>query len=501
MESIPVASNFGESRGSPIIINRVTGKAYVLTTAGIVVEITGNVTPQLFGAVGDGVVDDTEALQDAIDYVKTNGLELHIPPGTYRTGPLNTYGGTVAWALSGAGSDLVTFVHVDGNGTLIHGASTGSAVPYELEGFTVDCKHSVYAHVSANHAISIADTSGVRIKRVKVRDYKGAGILVFGSTPNTYSDNKVIDCDADGGTVGIMLADLNDSHIIDCRATNVDGSPGYGLELKNDCRYCSITNGFADGCVSGLAFGNDSGASGVKLSRVNGMVVRNPTAAGTGFLLAYAENNKIDNLVIDMGSTGNNAVDFQNTSFGNAVSVVVKNLAAAKGAVRIRSGGVNNSVVVETLDNINSTGVAAIFDSGSNDNSVLLRMCLNPTIPANGARALVSDSSTGQDNYFEYQGYLRSEVATGTFTCSPIIPCTEINSSGGAVTATLGSGTTIGQQKMFVMTQASNSSTLSVTNHVTSDPEVFTFDAVDEALLLQWTGTEWMTVHAQDVTT
>lgn len=152
MESIPVASNFGESRGSPIIINRVTGKAYVLTTAGIVVEITGNVTPQLFGAVGDGVVDDTEALQDAIDYVKTNGLELHIPPGTYRTGPLNTYGGTVAWALSGAGSDLVTFVHVDGNGTLIHGASTGSAVPYELEGFTVDCKHSVYAHVSANHA-------------------------------------------------------------------------------------------------------------------------------------------------------------------------------------------------------------------------------------------------------------------------------------------------------------------------------------------------------------
>jgi parallel beta-helix repeat protein len=93
------------------------------------------------------------------------------------------------------------------------------------------------------------------------------------------------------------------------------------------------------------------------------------------------------------------------------------------------------------------------------------------------------------------------ETATGTFTLNPIILATNIDSSGGAVTGTLGSGVTAGDQKLIVMTEASNSSTVSVTNHVTSDPEVFTFDAVDEALLLQWTGTEWMTVHIQDATT
>ena len=87
------------------------------------------------------------------------------------------------------------------------------------------------------------------------------------------------------------------------------------------------------------------------------------------------------------------------------------------------------------------------------------------------------------------------EVATGTYTCNPAAP-TEIDSSGGAVTATLNDGNYIGQRFSAVMTDATTSSTLSVTNHETSDPEVFTFNAVDEALSLEWTGTEWVTIKA-----
>ena len=75
-----------------------------------------------------------------------------------------------------------------------------------------------------------------------------------------------------------------------------------------------------------------------------------------------------------------------------------------------------------------------------------------------------------------------------------------LDSTSNKVDSTLGSGVHIGDIKTIVMVEASNSSTVSVTNHVTSDPEVFTFDAVDEALVLSWTGTEWVTIYATATT-
>jgi hypothetical protein len=88
------------------------------------------------------------------------------------------------------------------------------------------------------------------------------------------------------------------------------------------------------------------------------------------------------------------------------------------------------------------------------------------------------------------------EVLTGSITLHEHIGAAEIDSSGGAVTGTLGSGYFIGQIKTIVMTEASNLSTISITNHQTSDPEVATFDAVDEVGVFMWTGTEWITIFA-----
>ena len=98
------------------------------------------------------------------------------------------------------------------------------------------------------------------------------------------------------------------------------------------------------------------------------------------------------------------------------------------------------------------------------------------------------------------------ETATGVYTCSSE-GATKIDSSAGAVTATLGSGKYIGQIKTIVMTNSTASSTVTVTNldNVTGIPlatgiggdgEVGTFDAVDEAWILMWMGTEWTTLRA-----
>jgi hypothetical protein len=87
------------------------------------------------------------------------------------------------------------------------------------------------------------------------------------------------------------------------------------------------------------------------------------------------------------------------------------------------------------------------------------------------------------------------ETITASGALSLIVP-TQLDSTAGAIAGTLADGTVIGQKKYIVMTNATNSSTVSVAHHATSDPEVATFDAVDEFIELVWTGTEWETVKA-----
>jgi ribosomal protein S3 len=83
---------------------------------------------------------------------------------------------------------------------------------------------------------------------------------------------------------------------------------------------------------------------------------------------------------------------------------------------------------------------------------------------------------------------------TGTVTLSTT-GVTVLNATG-AITGTLGSGSYIGQIKVITMQTNATSSTVSITNHQTSDPEVATFDAVDETGVFMWTGTEWITIFA-----
>jgi len=70
----------------------------------------------------------------------------------------------------------------------------------------------------------------------------------------------------------------------------------------------------------------------------------------------------------------------------------------------------------------------------------------------------------------------------------------DLDSSDNAVNSTLADGQIPGQIKTIRMTNASNSSTVTVAKHETESPEIFTFADVSDFLELIWTGAYWSTV-------
>jgi len=102
------------------------------------------------------------------------------------------------------------------------------------------------------------------------------------------------------------------------------------------------------------------------------------------------------------------------------------------------------------------------------------------------------------------------KTVTGTYTIRTGRPAdsfaidnpVDIADPAANFTLTLPAGYKMGQTQLVVMSSNDDSKTasLSITNHVTSDPEVLIHNAVDEYTLLIWTGTEWATISKSSTT-
>lgn len=115
----------------------------------------------------------------------------------------------------------------------------------------------------------------------------------------------------------------------------------------------------------------------------------------------------------------------------------------------------------------------------------------------------VADSVWVKDN--DYSGcttnYINSSrTVVGTITLSTK-GTSLLYSADGAVTATLPDGDEPGTMKVIINTHTANTNTVSVTHHETSDPEIFSFDDVNQILVLQWNGSKWTTISNQGVAT
>ena len=150
----------------------------------------GSLTPLAFGAVGDGVHDDTAALQSALD-AATATRPLVLPTG-------------MVFAHAGVLHVRVTGEVVEGGGTLLATAEATSSVWVEADDVTLD--GPTLATASTTQRWSAWEQMGLRleantgdvVRDVTVTGSAAAGIYVGGTGDFTLDHDTVTDTRADG---------------------------------------------------------------------------------------------------------------------------------------------------------------------------------------------------------------------------------------------------------------------------------------------------------------
>jgi hypothetical protein len=171
---------------------------------------------------------------------------------------------------------------------------------------------------------------------------------------------------------------------------------------------------------------------------------------------------------------------------------------------RVNDAGADSGIRVDVVNDVTITDNYVTAVSGATG-GIRCEDAVRPFVTGNKidgspTQIIFNPSQDGTDPVYK-DNYPDTEPQTGTDFANLAVLRQVLDSSGGAVSSTLGNGRFIGQRMIYTMSDASNASTVSVNNHETSSPEVFTFNATTDLLILEWSGSVWFTVKNIGVTT
>lgn len=407
--------------------------------------------------VCDGVDDQVE-IQAALDALPDTGGEVALTEGTFNiSAPILAYKTSVArrhTALRGRGFGITVIELVD------------------------DSNCNMIEYVSGDYDLGFLNLEEMSLHGNKDNQTSGHGFYAINA--------------AGAGTIFDIR--LRNVFFVRCKENGFFITGGWGVMIDN-C--ISEYNGGHGGYISGAecyinefhSALNDGAGIRLKGKELQVSNCRIDSNGQSGLILIGLSNSEITNCYIgNWGTVTANmfAIQMQDTNKVAISNCTIKGVGttATKYGIWAHTDCANIVVTGCIVENVY---IHSIYLNG--DDSVVTGCNVEK-----GVDGSIAITNGGTGNVIEHN-FGSDEIATGTYTLQQF-GVTTIDSSGGAVTGTLPDGSYIGQIKTIVMTDATTSSTVSVTNHETNDPEVGTFDAVDEVWVLIWTGTEWATLKA-----
>ncbi len=277
-----------------------------------------------FGAVGDGVTNDRDSIQAALDFVKANGGELQFTSGkTYLLAPssnddglmrcgLNLYGHKNTTKITSTGAEKATLKIADGADVI-----WGNWIfrLYDTENMTIsnlrfdgNRDNRQPEEIAGNYLLQIEQRcNGLRLENLEVKNGVVDNIFITSNTPNDTSsyitDFEMHNCVLKNAYRNNMsvIRGLN-FKIIGCVFNNAHGTaPEAGIDFEPDEGGSDI--GYQNMLVEGCTF-KDNKRYGIMLTDIsteNGYSkIKNNTFDNCGLFIASEYNVAKNNIFINL---------------------------------------------------------------------------------------------------------------------------------------------------------------------------------------------------------
>lgn len=405
-------------------------------------RVTQPVQVEWYGAVGDGVADDTAAILAAITAAGANGSVLFKAGKTYKTTSLITIpsDGVTLW---GYGAIITSATSAQYEKFRFSGRARGAVM-----GLRFDCLYTVGATSIAAGVIDIRNSSDIMVQDCEFNDVSNVGVYLYGTTTRAtvafnrfyknfcavFSDddltNQTTECRIVGNQIrtglgttstalsaGIKISGIGSvsSHAGHVIADNVIDTPGQmGIEIQTWVNGCAIHGNTITGPGYGIS------VSGCSKIAVTGNTVRNPAIYG----LEVASASTLITLAVNVVSGGA-------TPDGIVVAGSSTDISITGGSV----SGFDDAIYIDTDSRVTISGVLVYRPGGSciylkNASEVAISGC---TFDGNGSFGFIFIDST---DAVCAQIVIASNILRGTVTNNGIT----LHSTANSITDLLVTG-------------------------------------------------------------